>query len=69
MQLPPTLLCCMSPHLSETLFGHSEPGKSHCLLIGKNKTKQKKQNKHKEVSKETTLKVFLTALVHLSSFW
>lgn len=46
MQLPPTLLCCMSPHLSETLFGHSEPGKSHCLLIEKkkkNKTEKAKQ--------------------------
>lgn len=45
MQLPPTLLCCMSPNLSETLFGHLEPGKSHCLLIGKkqNKTEKAKQ--------------------------
>lgn len=46
MQLPPTRLCCMSSHLSETLFGHSEPGKSHCLLIEKKKKKEK-QNKHK----------------------
>lgn len=33
------------------------------------KKKQEKQNKHKEVSKETILKVFLTAHVLLSSFW
>lgn len=69
MQLPSILLCCMSSHLSETLFGHSEPGKSHCLLIEKKKKQQEKQNKHKEVSKETILKVFLTALLLLSSFW
>lgn len=41
MQLSPTLLCCMSSHPSETLFDHSRPGKTLCLLIEKKNRKNK----------------------------
>lgn len=41
MQLSPTLLCCMSSYPSETLFDHSRPGKTLCLLIGKKNRKSK----------------------------
>lgn len=69
MQLPPTLLCCTSSHLSETLFGHSEPGKSHCLLIGEKKTKKNRKSKtNTRKSVRRLFWVFLTALVLLSSF-